>query len=110
MRTFTLPIDNAPDIRFDGELLGNASTVRMSYENHNEPVANQRWTDLALYRTNGGKFVCHQIANTNKPGEHSFFKGAVCDTEAEVFEFFGDRWLAKELYSDAGLDFVIYID
>ena len=36
--------------------------------------------------------------------------GAACDTEAEVIEFFGTRWLAKELYAKAGIEAVEIID
>lgn len=110
MQTYTLPIDNSPDIQFEGELLGTATTARYNYHDPHQLEPNQRWTELALYRTSSGKYVCHQSANTNKTGEHCFYNGKVCDTEEDVFEFFGNRWLAKSLYQDAGLDYVVVID
>jgi hypothetical protein len=97
METTTLTIDHAPNIRFAGERLASASTK------HNESDAG-RWTELNLYKTSSGRYVCHQIGRTQWEGEQDRYSGKVCDTEAEVIEFFGHRWLAKELYEDAGIE------
>jgi hypothetical protein len=92
--TITLTIDNAPDIRFTGEHVAGGMTWSES----------ARWIVLELYQTASGKYVCHQICRPEREGEQDRFSGKVCDTEAEVIEFFGHRWLAKELYEDAGIE------
>lgn len=40
----------------------------------------------------------------------SGFSGKVCETLAEVKEFFGHRWLAKELYAEAGIDDAVEVE
>lgn len=67
------------------------------------------WTELALYRTKSGKFVCHQIGRTMWEGQRDRFSGKVCETLDEVKDFFGHRWLAKSLYKEAGIDDVIEV-
>lgn len=97
METFTLIIDNEPNLRFNGECIANVESSEQS----------GRWTELALYRTKGGKFVCHQIGYTQWVGERNRFSGHACETLEDVKAFFGHRWLAKELYESAGIpDFV----
>ena len=65
-----------------------------------------RWTTLALYKTVGGKFICHQIGHTRWQGERTKYSGKVCNDVSEVIAFFGNRWLAKELYNEAGIESV----
>jgi len=55
---------------------------------------------LALYRTQGGKYICSQIGRTQWQREHDRHSGAVCETAECVCEFFGNGWLAKELYAE----------
>lgn len=96
METFTVQRDNDRDLRFSGELVAEASS-------HCQGDAG-RWTELKLYRTKGGKFICQQIGRTQWDGERDRFSGTVCTTETEVVDFFGHGWLAKELYANAGID------
>ncbi|WP_019584148.1 hypothetical protein [Thioalkalivibrio sp. ALE16] len=110
METITLEIDNAPDIRFTGERIASASSTDNNAHGSSYSGQTGRWTELALYKTQGGRFVCHQIGRTRWQGERDRHSGCVCDTEEEVIEFFGHRWLAKELYEDAGLEDVIEVD
>jgi hypothetical protein len=109
METFTLKVDNAPSLRFTGELLAEAissgESNRKSYSG--DPG---RWTVLELYKTIGGKFVCHQIGRSVREGERNRFSSKVCETHDEVIAFFGHRWLAKELYDEAGIDDVVEVD
>ena len=103
METFTIEIDGEPNIRFTGELVAKACTSNdqaagIYYSGHPD-----RWTKLYLYKTKGGKFVCHQIDRTIYH-DRGRLSGKVCETMEEVKEFFGHRWLAKELYDDAGID------
>jgi hypothetical protein len=110
METFTIEIDNAPDIRFTGELL--ASTYSSCNQAMGSSYSGQpgRWTELDLYKTKGGKYICHQVGRTQWQGERDRFSGKVCETSEEVKEFFGHRWLAKELYAKAGIDTAVEIE
>jgi hypothetical protein len=109
MEKFTLEIDNAPKLRFTGELIAEAAS---SDDKASGSYSGQsgRWTELALYKTAGGKFVCHRIDNTCWQGESTHFIGKVCETPEEVKQFFGHEWLAKRLYEEAGIDDVIEVD
>ncbi|MDA0790259.1 MAG: hypothetical protein O2780_12480 [Proteobacteria bacterium] len=104
MKTITLTIDNAPNIRFTGEKVAHASTHPDQAMGSSWSGETGRWTVLDLYRTTSGKYVCHQIGRTQWQGEQDRYSGKVCDTEAEIIEFFGHRWLAKELYESAGFE------
>lgn len=103
MKTFTVKIDKAPSIRFTGKLTASAASsdnkaMGSSYSGHAG-----RWTELELYESKGGKFVCHQVARTLWQGERDRFSGKVCETLEEVKDFFGHCWLASELYAKAGI-------
>lgn len=110
METFTLTIDNAPDIRFTGELIGSAKSSSNNATGSSYSGQTGRWTELSLYKTVGGKLICHQIGRTQWASEKDRFSGKVCSTVAEVIEFFGNRWLAKELYEDAGIESIIEVE
>uniref|UniRef100_UPI0035689111 hypothetical protein n=1 Tax=Halomonas sp. TaxID=1486246 RepID=UPI0035689111 len=55
METIELNRDDGPDVRFTGEEIASASSY-----NYQGP-RNIRWTELALHRTAGGKWVCHEV-------------------------------------------------
>lgn len=59
---------------------------------------------------NGGKYVCHQIGYSSWVNERTRYSGRVCETVEEVIEFFGHRWLAKDLYEEAKIEDVNNID
>ena len=92
--------DGAADIKFSGRVLAKAS----SQEDKG------RWTELALYRTEGVKYVCHSIGRTMWAGEHDRHAADVCETTDGVIEFFGHGWLAKEIYFQAGIDATVRVD
>lgn len=110
MKTYILKIDNAPDIRFKGEILASVASSDNQAVGSGYSGQIGRWTELILYKTEGGKFICHQIGRTRWEGERDRFSGKVCTTLDEVKEFFGHRWLAKELYDNAGIEDSITID
>lgn len=100
MQRYELDIDQAPAIAFAGVQLAKVAS---------EP-ANARWTELALYRTASGKYICHSIGRSQHRGEHDRYSGQICETEAEVIKFFGHRWLAKDLYQQAGIKNVTEVE
>ena len=109
MKEYNLRVDNSPNMKFTGERIASASsspeTSRSDYSG-----TTGRWTELDLYKTKGGKYICHQVGFTQWQGEHARYSGAVCETEDSVTAFFGHGWLAKELYENADLDAAVTID
>ena len=95
--TFTLEIDNAPNWRLTGELVASTTTTSTDGRAVGSNYSGQkgRWTELALYKTKGGKLICHQVDRTRWQGERDRFRGKVCETLEDVKEFFGHRWLAN---------------
>jgi len=109
MKEHTIKRDNAPDLKFTGEQIASVSsspdTARSDYSG-----STGRWTELRLYRTKGGKFICESIGRTQWQGEHDRHAAAVCETAEAVCEFFGSSWLAKEMYEAADLDCAERVD
>lgn len=101
METITLAVDNEPNIRFTGECI---AAVESSDDRPG------RWTELKLFKTSSDKYVCQQVGVTCYQGERNRYSGVVCETTEEVIEFFGHRWLAKELYEDAGIDDAVNVE
>lgn len=98
METFTLENDNAPNVRFNGELVATASSFAYN--------RNDRWTELYLYRSVGGKHVCQTIGRTQWQDETNRHTVEVVDSDAAVVEIFGYGRLAKEIYSEANIEHV----
>jgi len=110
MQTFTLEIDNKPNIRFTGELAASVASSDDEAMGSRYSGQTGRWTELALYKTKGGKFICHQIGRTRWLGERDRFSGQVCETLEDVKAFFGHRWLAKALYAEASIDDAVDVE
>lgn len=105
MEEFTVSRDNDRDLRFNGEKIAWASSSpNNAHSNYSRSTG--RWTELRLYKTAGGKFVCESIGRTQWQGEHDRRSAKVCETVEEVIGFFGSGWLAKELYEEAGIECV----
>lgn len=109
MNTIVVERDNDRDIKFTGERIASVSS---SANNARSDYSGTRgcWATLNLYQTKGGKFVCERIDFTLWQGQKDRSSGAVCDTEDEVVDFFGDDWLAKELYAIADIDAAIDVE
>jgi hypothetical protein len=103
VKTYELQCDDAPAVRFVGDLIGSAAN---SWDRAASDFSGStgRCMRLQLYKTPAGKFVCHRIRETLWQGEHDLYETEVCSTEAEVIAFFGHSRLAKELYEDAEID------
>jgi hypothetical protein len=103
METITVRRNDARDLKFTGELLASAeSSANNASGNYSGSVG--RWTELNLYQTKAGKYVCQRIGYTQWQGERHGYEAEVCGSAEAVFDFFGGGWLAKQLYRDAGLD------
>lgn len=98
METITLIRDNDRDVRFAGE-----EVARESSHDINGP-RNIRWTELVLYRTAGGKWVCHEIGHTRWQGETTRHRVHIAEDDDGLIDSLGTGWLAKDLYEAAGID------
>ena len=102
MQAFTIQRDDAPNLTFTGTLLAGASTSpEQAAPDYSGSVG--RWTELQLYRTEGGKYICQRIHRTQWQGETDSFTAAVCDDHAGVIEFFRHGRLAFEIYEAAAI-------
>ena len=103
MQEYEVKRDGARDLRFVGEELAQVQSSPHDCDaNFSRSVG--RWTELTLYQTKGGKYVAAERRFTLRTNEVDRFAAAVCDTGDDVVEYLGTGWLAKWLYSEAGLD------
>ena len=102
METYTIERTDARPLRFKGELLAEAS----SYRHDN----NTRWTELALYKTSGGKYICEVRARTIWQGERDFIRADAVADEAAVVDYFEPSWVARMLFDAAGIDDAVEVD
>ena len=99
MKTTTIEVTNEPNIEFMGEEL--AKVNNMINRNGGDAI---RYSRLALYQTQAGRFICHQCDVDRMGGETYYYTATVADDHAGVIGFFGHGDLAKELYSEAGIE------
>lgn len=95
----TLDNDNAPNVKFQGELLADASN-RYSKNPYNGET---RWNEIYLYKTVGGNLVAQTVGRSQWQGEVDRYKVKVCKTEQEVIDFLGFSDSAKHIYKEAGI-------
>jgi hypothetical protein len=101
-REFRLPVDDAPDLVFSGKLIARvtSSPERRAY-NFSRHAG--RWTELALYQTEGGTYVCHETRRSVRAGERDRRRAEAVGTGDAVIAFFKQTTLAKCLYAEAGI-------
>ncbi len=97
METWVLPRSNGLDAEFEGERIAYISSAETSEQDKT------RWTELAIYLTCTGRYVCQQVGKSIRPGEYDFNEVEVVDDIAGVLRFFGSGWLSKKLYEMAGI-------
>jgi hypothetical protein len=78
MEEFKLTRTGLPPLAFGGEKLAEADSKQ-----HQGPLQN-RWHELAVYRTAGGKWVGAVVFRTIWQGEHDRHTAEVADTPAEL--------------------------
>jgi hypothetical protein len=83
-QTHTIARDGLPPIRFTGELIGHGSTKTVRGSNQN------RWTEAAIYRTKGGKYVVALERHSQWEGERNCYTAASCATAQEVITWLGE--------------------
>jgi len=102
-KDFSLPVDDAPDLVFSGEMLARVtSSPEPRADNFSRHMG--RWIELTLYRTASGTFVCHEVRCSKRSGERDRHpRAGTVATERAVVAFFKQTALAKRLYAAAGI-------
>lgn len=103
MKKFKVKRDGERDLSFTGELIATAETSPNNARSDYSGSVGQ-WTELELYRTAAGKYICSRAEKTQWQGSNHSYEAAAAGTHAEVVEFFGLDDLAKELYQGAEID------
>jgi hypothetical protein len=80
MQEYTVTRDGQKDLRFSGELLVEANNKWVAGRENN------RWHELSLYRTTGGKYVLQEVYRTQWQGEIDRHGAAVYGTAEEVLD------------------------
>jgi len=100
----TVRRDNKPSLCFTGETVVH---VTDSCRAPNTPGCR---TEMILYKTRSGKFVCSGIQHTACGSEQDTHNAVVCKDEADVIEFFGHGRLAQMVFDKAGIADVEMVD
>jgi hypothetical protein len=104
MKTYVVERDDAPDLRFSGELVAERSNRSFTGPTQN------KWEELSLYRTAAGQWVAARVCCSNWQGSRDYHEAVVSKTAAKVQEFFGWGENAKALYALAGFDLTTYVE
>lgn len=105
METTQIEVTNEPNIEFTGEELAkvdNRIKLGGGYA--------IQYSELTLYKTQAGRYICHQCDTDRMGGETYLHTASVADDHSGVIEFFGHGDLAKELYCKADLEDKIVIE
>ena len=95
-----LPRDGQKDIKLRGVELSEVSSKWHRGE------AQNRWTEISLYKSCSGKLVAYVCGRTQWQGEQDRHAVHVCETQEELINDLGTGWLAKEAYEEAGIECV----
>jgi len=79
METHIIQRDNDKNLRFTGELIASKSSSG-DKQSSDSSGKTGRWTELNIYRTAGGNYICEQIGHSKWVGEHERRKAGVCKT------------------------------
>lgn len=82
MTTYRLERISAVDLKFDGELLGEAST---------EASGGDRWQEVRVYRTSNDQWVVERAGCSRLPGEVKRSRVWVCPTVDAVHQAIQSR-------------------
>ena len=94
----TVRRDNNPNLKFKGHTIGLADSRTLN------PNNDMYWTELTLYFTTTGKYICEKKELSIVQGNKNSFAAEVFDYISDVVDFFGFDESAKDLYLSAGLE------
>ncbi len=111
MEKYVVKRDGQRNLSFTGSLLSEASSWMPYGENEN------RWEELALYKTKGGKYVLSYEYNTAFEGENEEHKAFVADNIENIVKKYQAMSeygiipdVLKHLLEKAGFDFTEEIE
>jgi hypothetical protein len=96
----TLRVVDGPDVAFVGRMLASVSSA----ETHGYRA------ELAIYRTEGGKYVCAKRMVSCADNAYHDQIVSICDSATQIGHFFGYDQYAKMLYAIANIDTAVYVD
>lgn len=103
IQEYRLPVDDAPELVFSGELIVRVTSSPESRADNFSRHAG-RWIELALYRTECGRYVCHETRRSVRTGERKRRdRAGIVSSDVSVIAFFKQTSLAKRLYAEAGI-------
>ena len=104
MCIINISVDGSHDIEFSGVLIASESTSDNATDKKRYSGKSGVWTELYLYKTRDGRYVCARKERTKwvNQKEHSIAK--FCYSIDEIKRFFGDSWIANELYKSSGIE------
>lgn len=109
METITLPRTGEKPLRFKGKLIAKTETS----SNDASPAYSGMtgiWSIYRIYETQQGRYVCQLVTHSQWQGDSSTYGVKICATPEEVSDFFGFGWIGKDLYRQAGFEFVEEVD
>jgi len=96
--------DDYPNLLFTGRVVAEVT------DHATEGARQSRWTELTLYVSNRGTWICQSCTRSQWQGETNYSRAEVFDSHAGVIDFFGHSDLAKELYAAAEIEDVEVVE
>jgi len=84
LKTYTILRDGQKNLRFTGEMLADVDNKWVA------DMVNNRWHELSLFKTKGGKYVLQEVYCTIYQGELEAYSAKVLNTAKEVLEALTD--------------------
>ena len=100
--TTIVELDKGNKVRFNGVLLAKVSSYNLT-------LLFNTWTELRLYRTVSGNYVCQRVYCAYFGFGAERYSGKVCESMQEVKAYFGDGRLANKLYDSIDTDACTFI-
>lgn len=94
-REYHIEATHTPSRKFRGKLLASASTWREGAD---------RWKEMRLYETEGGRWVLHSIGHTTIEGETTFHSAIIFKVFDKLRTRLGQSSLGMDLAELAGIE------
>ena len=92
----TLRTESNEVVKFNGRLISRVDDKKSNFK--------RRWNEFLIYLTDKDTYFCVQVFHSNLKNDKKLYKMKECDSILELKQFFGEGWLARDLYKDAFID------
>lgn len=106
----TLEGSFSKDIAFSGKLIAKAESNPKQSSGTSWSGKMGQWFVLKLYRTTNGHYVCHREKKTLWDVCKDISEWVIAKNHDEVVAFFGQGWLAHDIYKTVGIENVVHIE